>query len=423
MSLSKCVNCESENLKNFVNSEINPEYLMKVNTLICCDCGLVFKNLKLHNTNYLKSIKKNYYSNFKIKDLETRFKSRIIFDKSRAKVYYELIKSRIKLNKVIKVIDVGGAEGWFANYLKINHPNFEVYNLEPDINAVKIGRLKYPKVRHIVGRLEDIDKKDLKNIDLITYWGGFYRTAEPRKVINKIYNLTSKKANLFFSLPYTFDNPVRQDNTPYGSLDEIIGNGNIIFLNHFYMERLFERNFEIKEKKMIQNFPFQKKIPVFHMQKREIYQKKEYKYNKSSFRYTYNFLKNYCFNQSILNLNKFYKKYKITKICVWANPQYYKEIEIIFKKTKVKKCEFLHEDQWQYKKLKSINDIYKIKPDALFITDFINQDLILDQIKNRLHIEKVKIVKILDNKYINQKIFEKFNQDLILKKVFLPIIF
>ena len=189
------------------------------------------------------------------------------------------------------------------------------------------------------------------------------------------------------------------------------------------MKRLFERNFEIKEKKMIQNFPFQKKIPVFHMQKREIYQKKEYKYNKSSFRYTYNFLKNYCFNQSILNLNKFYKKYKISKICVWANPQYYKEIEIIFKKTKVKKCEFLHEDQWQYKKLKSINDIYKIKPDALFITDFINQDLILDQIKNRLHIEKVKIVKILDNKYINQKIFEKFNQDLILKKVFLPIIF
>ena len=83
----------------------------------------------------------------------------------------------------------------------------------------------------------------------------------------------------------------------------------------------------------------------------------------------------------------------------------------------------MHEDQWQYKKLKSINDIYKIKPDALFITDFINQDLILDQIKNRLHIEKVKIVKILDNKYINQKIFEKFNQDLILKKVFLPIIF
>ena len=140
MSLSKCVNCESENLKNFVNSEINPEYLMKVKTLICCDCGLVFKNLKLNNTNYLKSIKKNYYSNFKIKDLETRFKSRIIFDKSRAKVYYELIKSRIKLNKVIKVIDVGGAEGWFANYLKINHPNFEVYNLEPDINAVKIGR-------------------------------------------------------------------------------------------------------------------------------------------------------------------------------------------------------------------------------------------------------------------------------------------
>ena len=44
------------------------------------------------------------------------------------------------------------------------------------------------------------------------------------------------------------------------------------------------------------------------MQKRDIYEKKEYKYNKSSFSYTYNFLKNYCFNQSILNLNKFYKK-------------------------------------------------------------------------------------------------------------------
>ena len=82
----------------------------------------------------------------------------------------------------------------------------------------------------------------------------------------------------------------------------------------------------------------------------------------------------------------------------------------------------MHEDKWQYIKRKSINDIYKIKPDALFITDFTNQDLIIDQIINRLHIKNIKIVKILNNKYINQKIFEKFNKDLILKKVFLPII-
>ena len=197
MSLSTCVNCESENLKNFVNSEINPEYLKKVKTLICYNCGFVFKNLKLDNTNYLKSIKQNYYSNFKKKELEIRFKSRIIFDKSRAKVYYELIKSRINLNKTIKVIDVGGAEGWFANYLKINHPNFEVYNLEPDVNAVKIGRLKYPKVRHIVGRLEDIDKKNLENIDLITYWGGFYRTAEPEKLLIRFINLLTKSKFIF----------------------------------------------------------------------------------------------------------------------------------------------------------------------------------------------------------------------------------
>ena len=83
----------------------------------------------------------------------------------------------------------------------------------------------------------------------------------------------------------------------------------------------------------------------------------------------------------------------------------------------------MHEDKWQYIKRKSINDIYKIKPDALFITDFTNQDLIIDQIINRLHIKNIKIVKILNNKYINQKIFEKFNKDLILKKYFYRLLF
>ena len=116
--------------------------------------------------------------------------------------------------------------------------------------------------------MEDIDKKNLKDIDLITYWGGFYRTAEPRKVINKIYKLTNKKANLFFSLPTTFDHPVRQDNTPYGSLDEIIGNGSIIFLNHFYMERLFERNFVIKEKKNDTKFSISEKNSCFSYAKK-----------------------------------------------------------------------------------------------------------------------------------------------------------
>ncbi len=421
MNIRNCINCNSKSLSIFLNSEINPIYLLRKKTLICQNCGLAFKDIRVNDKGYINSIKSNYYSNFNKKELDKRFNARIIFDKTRAKKYYEYIKKKILLNKKkLKVLDIGGAEGWFANYIKINHPTFDVYNLEPDINAIKYGKIKYPEIKHICKRLEDIDKSNLKDIDIITYWGGFYRTAEPNKTINKIFKVTSKNANLFFSLPYTFDNPTRQDNTPYGSLDEIIGNGNIVFLNSFYLEKLFESKFTINENKIIQNLPFKKKIPILHMTKRNNVIKKTSKYRRSNYEYTSSFLLNYCKKQSINNINKFCKNNKISKIAIWTNPEYSKNIEILFKKTNIKKSILLAEDNWSYTKNHSIDYIYKINVDAIFVTDFTNQNLIFDQLIKRLHIINIKIIRLLDDRYINQEIYEKFQGSFILKKVFNP---
>ena len=423
MNIKNCINCNSRNLSKFLNSEINPSYLLKKQTLICQNCGLAFKDVRINDKNYTNSIKLNYYSKFKKLELEKRFKARIIFDKTRAKHYYEFINKRIDFKKINNVLDIGGAEGWFANYIKTNHPNLNVYNLDPDKNAIKFGKFKYPNIKHICRRLEDLDKIKLKKIDLFTYWGGFYRTAQPSETLYKLYKSCNTESNLFLTLPYSFGNPLRQHNEKYGSLDEIIGNGSLIFLNDFYIERLFEKYFKFCEKKIIQNYPFQKKIPIFHFNKRKNKNKLIYKYNKKSYDYSYNFLTTYCLNNSILNLNIFFKKNNIKKIAIWACIKYEKDIYSIFKKTKIKNLTILNEDNWYYKKNKSIDSFYKLKKlDALVIADFKKQNIIIDQLKNRLHIDNVKIIKLLNEKYIYQNIFESLDGKNILKKVFIPSI-
>ena len=129
------------------------------------------------------------------------------------------------------------------------------------------------------------------------------------------------------------------------------------------------------------------------------------------------------FSIGLVSKKKIFKKNNIKKIAIWTCMEYKKDIYSIFKKTKIKNLTILNEDNWYYKKNKSIDSFYKLKKlDALVIADFKKQNIIIDQLKNRLHIDNVKIIKLLNDRYIYQNIFELLDGKNILKKVFLPSI-
>ena len=258
-----CINCQSKNIEIFYKSINNSPFLKNKNTLICRECGLIYKDIKSNDPKYLKALKTDYYDKYNIQKLIDRSKNRIIFDKFRAKHYLKYLNKNINLNKKKVFVDIGGGEGWFANYIKENYPMIDAYNIEPDSNAIKVGRKIYPKINHICSRLEDISKFNNK-IDIMTYWGGFYRTSEPLETLKKLKEKSSQNIDLFFSLPYTFDNPKFQHNHPYMTIDDILGKNSLIYLNEFYLIDIVKKIFSFQKIDYMQNLPFKKKIPFIH---------------------------------------------------------------------------------------------------------------------------------------------------------------
>lgn len=417
-NIDQCPNCRKNRFEVLYSPKEYKNYIESRNIYICKNCGLFFRNLKMNDINYINELNKSYYNNYEINALIHRSESRAIFDKSRAHFYSNYINESTSLKNKKNSIDIGGAEGWFSNLLDIENKKLKTHNIDPDKNVIKVGKKLYPNVQQLALRLEDIDKIKFK-IDLLTYWGGLYRTAELDKVVEKLWNKCNEKADLFFSLPFTFTNPKLQNNSHRDSLSNLLNTlGVITYLNEDYLVSILSKGFKLKKKKYLQNYPFRKKIPFLHFVKKEKIEKK-IRYFKIDYKINIKYIQNYAYELSRQNIKNFIKINKYKKIVIWFSDDNNQLIEF-FKELKNKKILYVKEEDWK-KSNKNINivDIYKFKPDCLFILDFNKQNEIIEQVKNRIKLnEFTDIVKMKKNN--DTAVFTKISDAKCLDDVLTP---
>ena len=408
----RCWHCDNKDVLKLTDSVDTNISLKDHRVLICRACGLIFK-VKI---NQKKNINYTYYNqgnfkDFKFKDLVTRSKERAFVDINRSVEYINEIKKHVDLKKIKSSLDIGGAEGLFSNVIKESYENITTYCLEPDKMAIKVGKKLYPKVNFIPKKLEDLSSEDISNIDLITYWGGFYRSDNPYKSIKILKSVSNEKTFLFFSFPASLDDTRLQGNEICNSVSQILGKSMSMHLDRDYIKSFFKNNFQIIKYKQIQNFPFFKEIPLLIMKNTlskknvENFDNKQNtkKFWSKKFDSNVMFLKNYAKNKSLENFLKIKKKYKIKSVAIWCANNLESQIFIdICKSTNVNILNFISKSLLANQKRNKFNsmlsDIYKTKPDMLFITDVENQDLITSQLVKRIHLNKVlPIVKLYKN--------------------------
>ena len=251
-----CWVCNSQKI-----TSINLVSNTKIKHFVCDKCYFLFSNNTLG-----KNKKINYYSNNSKDNVLNRYISNEYFDTARFLNYINLILNKnLKLSNKINHLDIGGGFGFFSKVLKKKFSKINSFNLEPDKYAFQIANKINTEIKTLNLRFEDV--KILKNIkfDLVTYWGGIYRTIKPDSVIKDLKKICTKNCD-FFSLPSSFEDMRMQHLDLKNSFDEYLykndGNQSLFGKNHMKLF-LLKNKFFFKEI-FIQNKPFKKIIPVFH---------------------------------------------------------------------------------------------------------------------------------------------------------------
>lgn len=266
-----CWVCNSKKIKDFnIVSDI------KINHYLCTNCYFLFSKTNLKKNNQVK-----YYSNITENKLIERYFNNEYFDTARFLNYINLIiKKNCKIGKKLTHLDIGGGFGFFSKVLKKKYNQITSYNLEPDKNAARIAEKLNKNIKTINLPFEKINKLKKINFDLITYWGGIYRTVEPNKVFKYLKTICHKNCNFFFSLPLYFDDIRTGHLELKNSFDDylITEDGAKGFFGRNHMKIFLEKNnFSFKET-IIQNKPFRKKFPIYSFnyqkEKKELKKKK-----------------------------------------------------------------------------------------------------------------------------------------------------
>jgi 2-polyprenyl-3-methyl-5-hydroxy-6-metoxy-1,4-benzoquinol methylase len=252
----KCWVCDSGKITN-VNIVSN----IKITHLLCNECYLLFSN-----TSISKNKKIKYYSSSSGNELINRYLSNEYFDTARFLNYINLIiKKKSSSNDKINHLDIGGGFGFFSKVLEKKFPKINSFNLEPDKKAVKIAKKLNKSLKIINLPFEDINLVKKIKFDLITYWGGIYRTVEPNKVFQDLKKICKKKCDFFFSLPFSFDDMRMQHFELKNSFDDYLltNDGVKSLFGRKHMKLFLARNQFFFKEIIIQNKPFKKKIPIF----------------------------------------------------------------------------------------------------------------------------------------------------------------
>ena len=410
----KCWICENNKITylNIVND-------IKVKNPICNNCYFLFTN-----TNLSKIKKINYYSNIKKSEIDKRYFANEYLDTARFINYINLIlKKNCKLKDKINHLDIGGGFGFFSKVLKNQFPKINSFNLEPDKSAIRVAKKFNKSVKTINLPFEEIHLlKDIK-FDLVTYWGGIYRTIEPNKVFKDLKKICNNNCDFFFSLPTTLEDMRVQHLELKNTFDDsFISNDGIKGLfgkNHM---RLFLSKIKFFFKEFfIQNKPFKKKVPIFHFNLKK--KTKKFEFKKTQFkRY---FKENICIYNDYFEdeIKKTISKKNTTNKIIIIGDNFLSRFALNFlKKKNIKRViniKYQSKDLFfRDKELAIILNLSNDKDNIFLIFENLNSKLIKNSLIKRLHLNLNNDLYSLSNnfKYENE-IFLFDKKELLKKKI------
>ena len=408
-----CWICDSKKI-----SKINIVCNKKVEQLFCNECCFVFKNTSIEKSKRIK-----YYSDLSLNKLKERYHANEYFDTARFINYIDLvIKKNSNLKKKINHLDIGGGYGFFSKVLQNQYNKINSFNLEPDKNAALVAKKYNKNVKIINLRFEDIHRVKNIKFDLVTYWGGVYRTIEPNRVFENLKKVCSKNCDFFFSLPFSFDDMRIQHLELQNSFDDYLlkDDANKSLFGRKHMKIFLSKNNFFYKEILIQNKPFKKIIPIFYFKLKK--KQKKIKINKKEFK-NY-FLKNIniynkYFENEIKKLKK--NKEKTNKIIIFGNNFLNKKTFNFLKNKKYKnlfvinsKLEELYNDK---KKLKLMLEISNIKSNIIIIFPEDNKKNIKYTLINRLHLNLNNKIFCLKNQFNSKEdVFSFYNKKFLKRK-------
>ena len=374
----------------------------KIKHFVCDKCYFLFSNNTLG-----KNKKINYYSNNSKDNVLNRYISNEYFDTARFLNYINLILNKnCKLSNKINHLDIGGGFGFFSKVLKKKFSKINSFNLEPDKYAFQIANKINTEIKTLNLRFEDV--KILKNIkfDLVTYWGGIYRTIKPDSVIKDLKKICTKNCDFFFSLPSSFEDMRMQHLDLKNSFDEYLykndGNQSLFGKNHMKLF-LLKNKFFFKEI-FIQNKPFKKIIPVFHFKLKN----KKNKIPIISSKFKADFKKNISMYNDYFE-NQIYKiiknKKKSKKIFIFGE-NFLTEYVHNFLKKKIKNLIYIKNNSKELYKntteLKTILNLSNQNSNVFLIFENSKDNKIKTSLINRLHLSTNNNLYFLKDKFTPQ---------------------
>lgn len=410
----KCLLCQNE-IVFFGSFSEYDFYTPSSKIFYCKKCDLFQKKLDKANA---KKINIDYYQNYTNQELLNRSINRKILDVPRSLNYISIISKFVKLKNISYSVDIGGAEGLFSNVLNDQFPNINTFNIEPDPKAVKIGKKLYPNVCHEVITGEEFFKNSNHKIkfDLITYFGGIYRSAAPFELIKNISLTMSKSSLAVFTLPFSIDNPTNQAGQTYQTIGDIFGNDTMTFFDIKTLENLLKIFFEYTKVEIYRNKPFFKDIPfLVAMKPRKLVN--EFKYINTSSKKNLRFVNSFYSKKSEQKLKTFLNKNNIVNF-------YGSEKMSFFLKQFCSKNNYKFNDFSNLKDTKTIlegnkiNNILEKNEQNIFIFDKLTNSSIVnfEQICRRLNLFRFKPCLILCDGVSIDDQFLNFSSFLIFKK-------
>lgn len=397
-------------------TEINIVIKEKINHYLCNECYFLFNKTNLYQKKKIK-----YYKDNSDNKLVDRYLSNEYFDTARFLNYInQILEKYCNLDQQLNHLDIGGGFGFFSKVLNKKFPKIKSFNLEPDKNAANLASKLNKKISTINLPFEKINQVKKIKFDLVTYWGGIYRTVEPNKVFNDLKKKCTQNCRYFFSFPFSFDDMRMQHLELKNSFDDYLltGDGLQGFFGRNHMKIFLEKNnFNYKEI-IFQNKPFKKKIPifVFHLRKKYLIKKFDKKNLKSYFKKNISAY-NYYFDKQIKNVLKSQKK--INKIYILGD-KLLGEYTFNSLKNLNKKVLFLNDNSTNlFKNSNLLNNILNLNnsnSNIFYVLENEKNGKIYKSLVNRFHLNNKNNIFIIKNNYLAKRDILKFEREIYLKK-------
>ncbi len=110
----------------------------------------------------------------------------------------DYIKSLVKKEKPLKILDLGCGPGQLINELLQENGNIDISGLDFSPSMLEISRLKNPQAKHILMKAEDLHNL-LGQYNLIISSHSFPYYKKPRRVLENLYNLLLDGGDLYLA--------------------------------------------------------------------------------------------------------------------------------------------------------------------------------------------------------------------------------